>query len=250
MDMTDLPQEPGAEARPMLELRSIAREYRRGAERIAALKSIDLTIRAGDIIGLIGPSGSGKSTLLNIAGFLDNPTRGTRLIEGKAIDAAAERTLEHIRRDRIGFVFQHFNLIPVLSSIENVELGLFWLKDKAERRDRARAMIARVGLAAREQHRPGELSGGEQQRISLARALVKEPAFVIADEPTANLDSASAAAVVELILSINGTHNTAFLIASHDQRLCSQLPRRLRMVDGVIHPELETDSELDHVRVA
>jgi putative ABC transport system ATP-binding protein len=249
MDMTDTPEAQGAAA-PLLELRGVAREYRRGAERVAALKAIDLTIGAGDIIGLIGPSGSGKSTLLNIAGFLDNPTHGERLLEGKPVAATDARTLERIRRERIGFVFQHFNLIPVLSALENVELGLFWLSDKAKRRERARAMIERVGLAAREKHRPGELSGGEQQRISLARALVKEPAFVIADEPTANLDSASAGQVIDLILSINRTLHTAFLIASHDQRLCSRLPQRVRMADGVIQPQLESDSELDHLRVA
>ncbi|WP_231752912.1 ABC transporter ATP-binding protein [Burkholderia sp. TSV86] len=215
----------------VLELRDVSREYA-GAARVIAVRGATLSIGRGDVVALVGPSGSGKSTLLNLAGFLDVPTSGTRWLEGRQIDDAPA-TLEAVRRERIGFVFQHFNLIPVLSAIENVELGCFAQGTPRTRRERARAMLDALGLAARERHRPTELSGGEQQRVALARALVKEPAIVIADEPTASLDSANAHAVAELVLTINRTFGTAFLIASHDERLCARLPRRIEMRDGV-----------------
>jgi putative ABC transport system ATP-binding protein len=234
---------------PMLELRKLTRTYQRAAERLAAVRQADLSIARGDVVALVGPSGSGKSTLLNMAGFLDTPSSGTRWLEGKEI-GGDPRELEIIRRERIGFVFQNFNLMSVLSALENVELGIFHLRDKRVRRERARAMLDAVGLAAREHHRPGQMSGGEQQRVALARALVKEPAVVIADEPTANLDSANARAVADLILSINRTQRTAFLIASHDERLCAHLPRRIEMLDGVLQTEPGASRELAHIRVA
>jgi putative ABC transport system ATP-binding protein len=240
---------PSVSRPPMLELRQVTRVYERTAERLVAVKHADLIIDQGDIVALVGPSGSGKSTLLNLAGFLDTPSSGSRWLEGKEI-GTGPLALEAIRRDRVGFVFQNFNLMSVLSALENVELGIFNLHDKKRRREKARAMLDAVGLAARERHRPGQLSGGEQQRVALARALVKEPAVVIADEPTANLDTANALAVAELILSINRTHRTAFLIASHDERLCAHLPRRIEMLDGVLQPEPGVNRELVHIRVA
>jgi putative ABC transport system ATP-binding protein len=240
---------PAKNRAPALELRDITRSYAGGAEALVAVRRANLSIQRGDVVALVGPSGSGKSTLLNIAGFLDTPTSGSRWLEGVAIDDTP-RTLEAVRRERIGFVFQNFNLVSVLSALENVELGLFMQRDKRKRREKARAMLAAVGLAAREKHRPGQLSGGEQQRVALARALAKEPAIVIADEPTANLDSANAHAVAELILATNASLGTAFLIASHDERLCASLPRRIEMRDGVLHTQPETNRELVDICVA
>ncbi|HDR9764988.1 TPA: ABC transporter ATP-binding protein [Burkholderia cepacia ATCC 25416] len=216
---------------PVLELRDVTRVYE-GAGRVVAVRDATISIGRRDVVALVGPSGSGKSTLLNLAGFLDVPSSGERWLEGHRIDNAPD-TLERIRRERIGFVFQQFNLIPVMSALENVELGCFAWGTPRTRRERARAMLDAVGLSARERHRPGELSGGEQQRVALARALAKEPAIVIADEPTASLDSTNARAVAELILDTNRTLGTAFLIASHDDRLCAHLPRRIEMRDGV-----------------
>ncbi|KKB64973.1 ABC transporter [Robbsia andropogonis] len=234
---------------PTLELRDITRVYDGGSEELFAVRQASLKIARADVVALVGPSGSGKSTLLNLAGFLDTPTSGSRFLEGHGI-ANTPAALEKVRRERIGFVFQNFNLIPVLSALENVELGLFTLSDKRLRREKARAMLKAVGLSARERHRPTQLSGGEQQRVALARALVKEPAIVIADEPTANLDSANAQAVAELILATNMQLGTAFLIASHDERLCAHLPRRIEMRDGILQPETGVSRELVNFCVA
>ncbi|ATF88776.1 MULTISPECIES: ABC transporter ATP-binding protein [Burkholderia] len=242
--MTDLSQPPLDAAPIVLELLGVTRRYA-GAEKLVAVRDADLVIRRGDVVALVGPSGSGKSTLLNLAGFLDVPSSGTRRLEGREIDDSPA-ALERVRRERIGFVFQHFNLIPVLSALENVELGCFAWGTPRTRREQARAMLDAVGLSARERHRPGQLSGGEQQRVALARALAKEPALVIADEPTASLDSANAQAVAELVLNTNRTLGTAFLIASHDERLCARLPRRIEMRDGI----LGAQGELADVRVA
>lgn len=189
------------------------------------------TIHKGEVVVVCGPSGSGKSTLIRTFNRLEPIQSGRIVVDGQDIHAPGLDVNEF--RSRIGFVFQQFNLIPVMSALENVELGCFAWGTPRTRRERARAMLDAVGLAARERHRPGELSGGEQQRVALARALAKEPAIVIADEPTASLDSTNARAVAELILDTNRTLGTAFLIASHDDRLCAHLPRRIEMRDGV-----------------
>jgi putative ABC transport system ATP-binding protein len=218
---------------PIVEGRGLHRRYRLGQVDVPALRGVDFRLERGELAVVAGPSGSGKSTLLNLLGALDEPDAGTVVFEGRDLAAAtaAERTL--IRRRRLGFVFQSFHLVPVLTAFENVEYPL--VIDgvgRAERRDRAEAALAAVGLGQRTGHRPEQLSGGERQRVALARALVHEPALVLADEPTANLDSVTGGAVVDLLSRLNAERGIAFLLATHDPAIMQRAPRVVRLADG------------------
>jgi putative ABC transport system ATP-binding protein len=217
-----------------LHLENVTKVYRKGEEEVRALDGVSLDIEAGEYLAVVGPSGSGKTTLLNILGCLDSPTGGRMVYEGKDLRPLGEKGLSDYRRDRISFVFQSFNLIPVLTVRENVELPLVIQKSlsAAEIRSRAEEMIAAVGLKGKESRYPRELSGGQEQRVAIARALVKRPLVVLADEPTANLDSRTAEEIVELMRTINSTRGTTFLFSTHDRLVMEHARRIVTIRDG------------------
>ncbi|MEW1908119.1 ABC transporter ATP-binding protein [Kitasatospora sp. NPDC085895] len=232
--------------RPLLAATGVRKVYRTGTVEVTALRDLDLTVLPGELVGVMGPSGSGKTTLLNCLSGLDDIDAGRVEVEGRDLFAMsdAERT-EH-RARAMGFVFQAFNLIPVFSAAENVELPLL-LTGTAPREARARAeaMLDRVGLGHRTAHRPGELSGGEQQRVTIARALVARPAVVWADEPTGNLDSTMAAQVMDLLHTLNRDEGQTIVLVTHDEAIGARLPRVIRMRDGRLvsdtrQPELQS----------
>lgn len=208
------------------------KEYRRGAERIRALDGVDLEVRAGEFLAVVGPSGSGKTTLLQLLGCMDVPTGGTVAIAGRPTSTLSEAELTRLRRDEIGFIFQHFGLLPTLTVLENVALpGLFGRR--RERRERAAGLLTRVGLSHRLRHRPHELSGGEMQRVAIARALVNQPLFLLADEPTGNLDSHTSAEIVELLAALHRDGMTV-IVVTHNEALAAAAPRQVGLVDGRI----------------
>lgn len=211
----------------------LTRIYRQDSIEVTALKDIDLDIAVGEFIALVGPSGSGKSTLLNLLGGLDHPTSGRLWVEDRELGTMSARELADMRLRRIGFVFQEYNLIPVLSAIENVEyvMLLQGVADQ-ERRSRALAVLAEVGLTGLENRRPGELSGGQQQRVAVARAIVAEPALVLADEPTANLDSVTGAALMDMMHRLNETKGITFVFSTHDQMVMERARRLVHLRDG------------------
>jgi putative ABC transport system ATP-binding protein len=216
----------------------LEKRYRLGRVEIPALTGVDLCIRRGEMVGIAGPSGSGKSTLLNLLGFLDRPDRGKVLFEGRDLAGGSERERTLLRRRRLGFVFQAFHLVPVLSALENVEYPL--VVDgvgRQERRDRARKILAEVGLSGREHHRPDQLSGGERQRVALARALIHEPLIVLADEPTGNVDSETGDVLLGLMTRLHQDRKTAFLVATHDPAVMDRAPRLIRLRDGRIEAD-------------
>ena len=220
-------------APPVFAVSGLAKSYPLGRVRVAALRGIDLTIARGEVVVLAGPSGSGKSTLLNVLGALDRPDAGRVELDGVDVATLSERERTLLRRRRLGFVFQSFNLVPVLSARENVEYPL--LIDGAPRRqcrERALEMLEAVGLERRTQHRPDQLSGGEQQRVAIARALVHRPQAVLADEPTGFLDSATAGSVLELLERLNRDLGVTVVLATHDPSLIARAPRRVVLRDG------------------
>ena len=224
-----------AETSPVFRTRALARDYRIGEGVVQALAGVELDVAAGEVVLVAGPSGSGKSTLLHLLGTLDRPDRGSVEVQGIDVERLSERERTLLRRRRLGFVFQSFHLVPVLTALENVEYPL-WIDGVAgrERRERARAMLVAVGLGARLEHRPDRLSGGERQRVAIARALVHRPAALLADEPTGNLDSATAAAILDLLFGLNRECGTTLVVATHDPALVERAPRRLVLRDGRI----------------
>jgi putative ABC transport system ATP-binding protein len=216
---------------PILELERVSRTYGRGPNAVHALRDLDARLYAHSLTAVMGPSGSGKSTFLQCAAGLDRPTAGTVRLAGREISAMGERQLTRLRRGRIGFVFQSFNLLPALTAQENVLLPL---RLDGRRRDpaRARRMLARVGLAGREDARPGELSGGQQQRVAIARALVTEPDVVFADEPTGSLDQETADGVLGLLREAVDTHGATVVLVTHDPTVAARTDRVLRLADG------------------
>jgi putative ABC transport system ATP-binding protein len=217
-----------------MELAGVHKTYRSGALAVAALRGITLSITAGDYVAVMGPSGSGKSTLMHILGCLDVPTEGRYALAGEDVGAMSEEQLADIRNRRIGFVFQQFNLLATMPAWRNVELPLSYSGvSRAERRDRAVTALHRVGLGDRIQHRPGELSGGEQQRVAVARALVTEPDLLLADEPTGNLDSASTADILALLGDLHAAGRTIVVI-THEADVARRARRTVRMLDGLV----------------
>jgi putative ABC transport system ATP-binding protein len=216
-------------------LTGIVKHYRMGAEDVPALRGIDLAVAPGSFVAVRGPSGSGKSTLLNICGLIDAPDAGSYLLDGKDVAGLDEDARTLIRRRAIGFVFQSYNLVPVMSVRDNVEypLMLLGLPD-SERRSRVDEILAQVDLSGLADRRPDQLSGGQRQRVAIARALVKSPTLVIADEPTANLDTATAAQVIELMKALGHQHGATFLIATHDERMTAHCDAVHAMTDGVL----------------
>jgi putative ABC transport system ATP-binding protein len=218
---------------PVIELRGVHKTYRLGQHVIPALQGVDLAVRRGELLALTGPSGSGKSTILNLAGLIDAPDRGEIELDGLSVSGLAEIPRTLLRRDALGFVFQSFNLVPVMTVAENVDYPLFIAGvPAAERRERVAAQLAAVGLQDHAQHRPDALSGGQRQRVAIARALVKRPRLVIADEPTASLDSHTADQVLDLMRERCHAEGAAFVIATHDGRLTRRCDRVLALLDG------------------
>jgi putative ABC transport system ATP-binding protein len=219
---------------PIIRLVGLTRQYRMGPTIVSAVAGIDLEIAAGEAVALVGPSGSGKSTLLNLLGGLDRPTSGEIWVDGENIATASPRRLVAHRRERIGFVFQSFNLLPYRTALENVEVPLMVAGlPRTERRARARQLLERVGLAARTDHRPSQLSGGEQQRVAVARALANTPSILLADEPTGNLDSATGTEVMHLLTDLNRDGLT-LIIVTHDMTVASYADRIIRLRDGKV----------------
>jgi putative ABC transport system ATP-binding protein len=222
----------------LFQARGLRKRYRLGLVTIDALRGIDLDVEKGEFVVIAGPSGSGKTSLLNLLGCLDEADEGQVLFAGKDLASLSPHEKTLLRRRQLGFVFQSFNLLPVLSAFENVEYPL-WIDGvaRAERRRRAEETLAAVGLADRLRHRPDQLSGGERQRVSLARALVHEPLAILADEPTANLDSRTAGTIVDLLSRLNAERGTTFLFATHDPAIVARAPRTIRLVDGTVANE-------------
>ena len=218
-----------------IELRNVTKLYRQGELEVHALRGLSLRVEQGEFTTLCGPSGSGKTTALNLIGALDQPTSGTVILDGRELGALSRRQLSHLRRDRIGFVFQAYNLIPVLTAYENAELVLTLQGvDVAERRRRVRELLAEVGLEGMEDRRPDELSGGQQQRVAIARAIASNPAVVLADEPTANVDSETADHLLDLMEGLNRDRGVTFLFSTHDPRVMERARRVVRIVDGSV----------------
>ncbi|WP_284616801.1 ABC transporter ATP-binding protein [Aquabacterium humicola] len=218
-----------------LTLRGVHKTYRLGAHVVPALQGVDLDLQPGEMLALTGPSGSGKSTILNLAGLIDTPDDGQIWLRGEPVTALSTTDATLLRRDAIGFVFQSFNLVPVMTVAENVDYPLFIAGvPAAERRERVAAMLRAVGLHEHAHHRPDALSGGQRQRVAIARALVKRPALVIADEPTASLDSHTADQVLDLMREQGHAHGAAFLVATHDARLLGRCDRAIALLDGRI----------------
>lgn len=220
---------------PILKLRNIKRRFMLGETHIDALNSIDLDIHAGEFLAVWGPSGSGKSTLMNIIGLIDSPTAGTVNFDGQDTHALADDALTEFRSQKLGFVFQNFNLVPVLSALENVMLPLqIQGVAEAEARKRAAAALVDVGLERFVNSLPDKLSGGQRQRVAIARALVVNPKLVIADEPTANLDSENSRMVVDLMREMNRARKVTFVFTTHDPRLLDHVDRKILLRDGNI----------------
>lgn len=232
-------------AGPIAACRSVEKRYQLGAVEVPALNGVDLDIQAGDFATLAGPSGSGKTTLLNIIGGLDYPTHGTVTVDGQDLGGLDKNDLTDLRLHKIGFIFQAYNLIPVLSAAENVEFVLRLLHvEESERHRRSLDALKEVGLEGMEDRRPSHLSGGQQQRVSVARALVARPAIVLADEPTANLDSKTAEDLVALMARLNAESGTTFLIGTHDARVIAHAKRHIDMTDGRITSDERRGSSL------
>ena len=224
--------ERSSSAPAALEARAVTRSLPLGRERIDILHGISFRIERGEFVAIIGPSGSGKSTVLGIIAGLDSPTGGQVLVDGVDITAMSEAQLASIRIQKIGMIFQAFNLIPTLTAQENVEVPLYVGKHDGSPADRARAALELVGLGHRLDHRPNQLSGGEQQRVAIARALATDPAIVIADEPTGNLDAKNSANVLNLIRELREQTGTTFIIATHDPSVAAAAERVIRIFDG------------------
>lgn len=223
-----------AERRVVMDVREITKVLPLGREHIDILRGISFQIFSGEFISIVGPSGSGKSTLLGIIAGLDNPSTGQVLIDGIDITKMSEGKLADVRNSKIGMVFQAFNLIPTLTAQENVEVPLYVGKHKGSPSTRAKELLELVGLSHRLDHRPNQLSGGEQQRVAIARALATDPAFVIADEPTGNLDAKNGENVLNLIATLRAQTGKTFIIATHDPVVASHADRAIRIIDGRI----------------
>lgn len=215
----------------VVELRDITRRYQMGSVEVSALRGVSLTIEHGEMVAIMGPSGSGKSTLMHIIGCLDQPTSGSYLLEGEEVARLGDDRLADIRSRRIGFVFQSFNLLPRMTALGNVELPLIY---SGAPRSRAREALERVGLARRAGHRPSQLSGGEQQRVAIARALVNRPSFVLADEPTGNLDSASSHEIMDFLQRLNRDEGITFAVVTHEAYIAAYMRRVVRLRDGLV----------------
>lgn len=222
---------------PIVTLRNVTRVYRQAALEVRALDGLSLEIESGDFTAITGPSGSGKTTALNLIGALDVPTSGTVMVDGHDLAALSQAQRSELRKRRIGFVFQAYNLIPVLTAFENAELVLrLQGVAPATRRERVMGLLADVGLEGMHDRRPGELSGGQQQRVAIVRAIASEPAVALADEPTANLDSSTAEQLLDIMQKLNEERHVTFIFSTHDERVMRRARQTIRLVDGRVDP--------------
>lgn len=225
--------EAGSPAQPVIETRSLSRVYPMGSVEVHALRDASLQVEQGEFVALMGSSGSGKSTLLHLLGCLDEPTSGSYILEGRRVEGLSRDQRAQVRNERIGFVFQTFNLLARVSALENVTLPLLYRGRQEKVRERALDALERVGLDQRAGHKPMELSGGEQQRVAIARAIVTNPAIILADEPTGNLDSRTGEEIMQLLTELNQEGST-LLIVTHDAKIAAFAHRTLQMEDGEI----------------
>lgn len=218
---------------PVIISEELVKTYQMGEIQVNALQGVSLHIQKGEVVAIMGPSGSGKSTLMNILGCLDRPTSGSYILDGEKVSDLTDDQLASIRNRKVGFIFQSFNLLPRSTALMNAELPMRY-SGARDRRDRALQALKAVGLGDRVNHRPSELSGGEQQRVAIARALVNEPAILMADEPTGNLDSKSGQEIMDLLLSLNKELGTTVIIVTHDANIAAQTQRVIRLRDGLL----------------
>ncbi|MEX5213032.1 MAG: ABC transporter ATP-binding protein [Nitrospiraceae bacterium] len=219
----------------LIDCRDVWKVYRVGSVEVPALRGINLQVQGGEFIAILGPSGSGKSTLMHILGCLDHPTSGAYLLDGQEIGSASPDELAEIRNQKIGFVFQSFNLIPRTSALENAQLPLFYRGVALnEQRARASAALARVGLSGRESHYPAQLSGGQQQRVAIARALVSAPSILLADEPTGNLDTESSREIMRILQGLNHDEGLTVILVTHEADIAAHAARQVMMRDGEV----------------
>ena len=224
-----------------VEAENIHKSYLLGATAVGALRGVDLKVQAGEFVALMGPSGCGKTTLLNLIGAIDLPSRGSIRVDGVDLLRLSENQLADLRRDRIGMVFQFYNLIPTLTACENVEIPMqFKGVAHQPRRGRALSLLERVGLKDRADHKPAELSGGEPQRVSIARSLANEPALILLDEPTGDLDSTTGTEIIKLLRDLNQQEKVTLVIATHDPSIAEQSSRVVRLRDGKIESDTRT----------
>lgn len=226
----------------LIEARGVKKDYPLGKTTVHALRGVDLKVEEGELLSIVGPSGCGKTTLLNIIGCIDNPTEGEVKIDGRDVSTLSDKELTDIRLYKIGFIFQTFNLIPVLDVKENIEFPLLLMKDKKnidrnEIAKRVERLIEEVGLKEFVNHKPAELSGGQRQRVAIARALVTNPDIVLADEPTANLDSETGESILSLMMELNKLENTTFIFSTHNPDVLKYAKRIIRLKDGMIAKE-------------
>ena len=227
-------EQPATETRDLITLESITKTYDSGENEVQALRGVDCSIAAGEFVSIIGPSGSGKSTLMHILGCLDSPSSGQYWLDGEDVATLSARALARIRNQKLGFVFQTFNLLPRATIWKNVELPLLYAGTSTdERRERALEALKRVGLDKRAKHRPNELSGGQRQRVAIARALVNNPSLVLADEPTGNLDQKTGSDIISIFEELSEAGQTIVLV-THDPAIAARTHRRIKIVDGVI----------------
>jgi len=219
----------------IVDVKDVRKTYQQGKLDVAALRGLSLSIEKGEFTAICGPSGSGKTTLLNLIGALDKPTSGSVVLEGKDLSTLDRQELSEIRRDRIGFVFQAYNLMPVLTAYENAEI-VMWVQgvDYEKRKERVGKLLVEVGLEGMENRLPSELSGGQQQRVAIARAIAANPAVVLADEPTANVDSETADTLLDIMEQLNREHGVTFLFSTHDPKVMGRARRLVRLVDGKV----------------
>lgn len=234
----------------LVQVTDLERNYKRGKFKIAALNAIDLTVKKGEIVGIVGPSGSGKTTLLNVIGGLGKPTGGHIAVDGEDLSELADKDLTRFRLHKVGFIFQFYNLISTLSAIENVEVPMTLAGvPKPEREKRARELLAIVGMEQRMNHLPSQLSGGEQQRVAVARALANRPPIILGDEPTGDLDSKSAKKLMELIRNLRKDTKTTFILVTHDPIVVEGCDRVYSIRDGKITKEF-TQTDINHFKMS
>jgi putative ABC transport system ATP-binding protein len=226
---------------PAVRAENLHKAFVLGSNAVGALRGIDFVVDRGEFVAVMGPSGCGKTTLLNLIGGIDVPSRGTVWVDGVEISRLSDDELTDLRRDRLGFVFQLYNLIPTLTARENIETPMqFRGKSRSERRERAAALLSRVGLADRADHKPAELSGGEQQRVAIARALANDPALVLLDEPTGDLDSATGKEILGLLQKLNREEKVTLMVATHDAAVAAISSRVVKLRDGKIESDAAT----------
>ncbi len=227
----------------VIEARNITKTYKMGEFNVEALRNVSFKIKRGEVLSIMGPSGSGKSTMMNTLGCLDRPTSGEYILDGEAVGEMNDDQLASVRNRKVGFVFQSFNLLSRLTALGNVELPLRYSGLTEGRRERAKAALEAVGLGDRMTHRPYELSGGQQQRVAVARALVNDPAIIMADEPTGNLDSKVGREIMNLLLNLNKERGTTLIIVTHDAGIADQTQRVIRLRDGELESSTEKEKE-------